>query len=139
MDALDGFLGTHGVAAASARYAGKVPPEGIAGEDTRVWVGRVSRGHEAEHEGFVAWLNSPAAADIFRRRRLTEYQLTQFDQANVEVVFKAPHTGDPRIMIDFLRYPGMWPDYWEFVRGGRAEEAPKSGVVRVHWKRDAHD
>jgi hypothetical protein len=41
-------------------------------------------------------------------------------------------------MIDFLRYPGMWPDYWEFERGGRAEEEPASptGTVRVHWRRE---
>jgi hypothetical protein len=112
-----------------------VPPEGLAGEDTRVWVGRVSSGHAAEHEAFVAWLNSPEAADIFRRRRLTEYELSEND-GRLHVTFKAPHTGDPRIMIDFLRYPGLWPDYWEFERGG-PDEPPEPGQVRVHWKRDA--
>jgi hypothetical protein len=111
-----------------------VPPE--AGEDTRVWIGQVSSGHEADHEQFVQWLNGAEADSIFRRRRLTEYQLTQ-NQGTVTVVFKAPHTGDPRIMIDFLRYPGLWPDYWEFIRGGRGEDEPPppGGSVRVHWKR----
>jgi hypothetical protein len=116
-----------------------VPPEGSAGEDTRVWVGRVSSGHQAEHQQFVDWLNGPEAAEIFRRRRLTEYQLTE-DGSDIQVVFKAPHTGDPRIMIDFLRYPGLWPEYWEFLRGGRGDEAASpqlpNGVVRVHWRRD---
>jgi hypothetical protein len=116
------------------RYPGWVPPE--AGEDTRVWIGRVSSGHEADHEHFVQWLNGAEAESIFRRRRLTEYQLNE-DRGTVTVVFKALHTGDPRIMIDFLRYPGLWPDYWEFVRGGRGEdESPvPGGSVRVHWKR----
>jgi hypothetical protein len=42
-------------------------------------------------------------------------------------------------MIDFLRYPGLWPEYWEFVRGGRAEDEPTSaapaGAVKVRWRR----
>ena len=110
--------------------------EASAGEDARVWVGRVKSGHEAEHERFLQWLNGPEAESIFRRRRLTEYRLTEHD-GTVTVVFKAPHTGDPRIMIDFLRYPGLWPDFWEFVRGGRAETEPvqAEGVVKVHWRR----
>jgi len=116
-----------------------VPSEASAGEDTRVWVGRVATEHEAEHARFLEWLNGPEAETIFRRRRLTEYLLTEED-GMVTVVFKAPHTGDPRIMIDFLRYPGLWPEYWEFVRGGRGEDddepAPDS-VVKVHWRRAA--
>jgi hypothetical protein len=98
----------------------------------------VSSGHEADHQQFIDWLNGPEAAEIFRRRRLTEYTLTQ-DDAEVRVVFKAPHTGDPRILIDFLRYPGLWPEYWEFVSGGRPEDAPLAdgGQTRVHWRREA--
>jgi len=115
-----------------------VPSEASAGEDTRIWVGRVKSGHQAEHASFLEWLNGPEAASIFRRRRLTEYQLTD-ENGQVTVVFKAPHTGDPRIMIDFLRYPGLWPDFWEFVRGGRAEDAPAAepdaSDVKVHWRR----
>lgn len=111
-------------------------PEPDPGEDTRVWIGRITRGRQADHARFIDWLNGPEAHDIFRRRRLTEYQLTE-DEANgtVTVLFKAPHTGDPRIMIDFLRYPGLWPDYWEFMQGGRAEEVaiPTGGTVKVHW------
>jgi hypothetical protein len=115
-------------------YIGLVPPEAPA-EDSRVWIGRISSGHEAEHEQFVAWLNGPEAESIFRRRRLTEYVLSE-DHGTVTVIFKAPHTGDPRIMIDFLRYPGVWPEYWEFIRGGKAEDepAPPDGSVRVHWR-----
>jgi hypothetical protein len=119
-----------------------VPPEASAGEDARVWVGRVASGHEAEHAAFLAWLNGAEADSIFRRRRLTEYLLTEGD-GTVTVVFKAPHTGDPRIMIDFLRYPGLWPDYWEFVRGGRAEDIAEAAsdsaqsAVKVHWRRAA--
>lgn len=120
------------------RYAGRVPPEASAGEDTRVWVGHIASGHEAEHQQFVDWLNGPEAAEIFRRRRLSEYQLTE-DNGDVMVVFKAPRTGDPRIMIDFLRYPDLWPEYWEFVRGGRPEDVSPAtgGHVRVHWQRSA--
>jgi len=120
------------------RYAGRVPPEATAGEDTRVWIGHIARGREAEHQRFIEWLNGPEAAEIFRRRRLTEYQLTE-SNGEVTVVFKAPHTGDPRIMIDFLRYPGVWPEYWEFVRGGRPEDVPlpTGGEVRVHWQRSS--
>lgn len=105
-----------------------------AGEDARIWVGRVASGHEEEHERFIEWLNGPEAEAIFRRRRLTEYELTEAN-GTVTVLFKAPHTGDPRIMIDFLRYPGLWPEYWEFVRGGRADprQEPPQGTVRVHW------
>jgi hypothetical protein len=104
-----------------------------------VWIGRVAAGHEAEHRQFVDWLNGPEAAEIFRRRRLTEYELTEAD-GMLRVVFKAPHTGDPRITIDFLRYPGVWPACWEFVRGGREDDEPASpgAVVRVHWQRNAH-
>ena len=113
-----------------------MPSEAAASEDARIWVGRVTSGHEAEHERFVQWLNGPEAESIFRRRRLTEYQLTEGDGL-VTVLFRAPYTGDPRIMIDFLRYPGMWPDYWEFVRGGRADAEPTTahGVLKVHWRR----
>jgi hypothetical protein len=113
-----------------------VQSEAAATEDTRVWIGRVASGHAAEHAAFVEWLNGPEAQSIFRRRRLTAYQLSE-DNGMVTVVFKAPHTGDPRLMIDFLRYPGLWPDYWEFVRGGRAEdEAPSaSSAIKVHWRR----
>jgi hypothetical protein len=112
-----------------------VPPEASADQDARVWIGRISSGHEAEHQRFVEWLNGPEAAEIFRRRRLTEYELTE-SNGDVMVIFKAPRTGDPRIMIDFLRYPGLWPEYWEFVRGGRFDDEPSlvGGTVRVHWR-----
>jgi hypothetical protein len=116
--------------------AGEVGP---GREDARVWIGRVRPGRETDHAAFVAWLNSDKARDIFRRKRLTEYTLVEAD-GNVTVTFKARHTGDPRIMIDFLRYPGMWPEFWEFREGGRAEDLdvadPASGAVRVHWRRD---
>jgi hypothetical protein len=115
------------------------------GEETRVWIGRVAAGHEAEHAQFLDWLNGEEAREIFRRRRLNEYLLGDQDGA-ISVVFKAPHTGDPRLMIDFLRYPGVWPDFWEFVRGGRAEDEPPpqlpESAIKVHWRRgdaDAHD
>jgi hypothetical protein len=114
-----------------------VPSEASAEEDTRVWSGRVASGREAEHARFVEWLNGPEAEEIFRRRRLTEYRLTEHD-GQVTVVFKAPHTGDPRLMIDFLRYPGVWPDYWQFERAGHSEaDAADSGEVKVHWRRPA--
>jgi len=118
------------------QYACRVPSEASADQDTRIWVGRIASGHAADHHRFVEWLNGPEAQEIFRRRRLTEYQLTE-DDGMVTVVFKAQHTGDPRIMIDFLRYPGLWPDYWEFVRGGRADDEPSlpEGTIRVHWRR----
>jgi len=112
-----------------------VPSEASASEDTRIWVGRVKPGHEQDHARFLEWLRGPEAASIFRRRRLTEYLLTD-DNGQITVVFKAPHTGDPRIMIDFLRYPGLWPDYWEFVHGGQADAAPdEADNVKVHWRR----
>ena len=109
------------------RYAGRVPPE----EDSRVWNGRLEAAHEAEHERFITWLNSPDAQEVFRRRRLNEYTLRQTGD-KVSVVFTAPHTGDPRIMIDFLRYPGLWPDYWVFEN---TDTDSTNGDVRVHWKR----
>jgi hypothetical protein len=116
-----------------------VPPEPPAGEDTRVWIGKIAHGHQAEHARFLEWLNGAEAESIFRRRRLTEYLVLQDgENPTVTVVFKAPHTGDPRIMIDFLRYPGMWPEYWEFERAGRAEDIPDplpAHEVKVHWQR----
>ena len=114
-----------------------MPSEASAGEDTRIWIGRVASGHQADHARFIDWLKGSEAESIFRRRRLTEYQLSE-QNGNVTVVFKAPHTGDPRIMIDFLRYPGMWPDYWEFERAGRAEDLPAplpASDIKVHWRR----
>jgi hypothetical protein len=119
------------------RYARRVAASGAAGgEDARVWIGKVAAGHEADHSHFVEWLNSCEAHELFRRRRLTEYQLSEAD-GTVTVVFRAPRTGDPRIMIDFLRYPRLWPDFWEFLRGGRLEDEPLSSVpestVKVHW------
>jgi hypothetical protein len=117
-----------------------VPSQAEPREDTRVWIGRVAAGHEAEHARFIDWLNGPEAADIFRRRRLNEYLLMEED-GTVTVVFRAPHTGDPRLMIDFLRYPGLWPAFWEFVRGGRADDEPPPALpataTRVHWRRDS--
>jgi hypothetical protein len=108
-------------------------------EDTGVWIGRIQAGRETDHARFIHWLNSEAAHDVFRRRRLNEYTLLEED-GTVTVVFKAPHTGDPRIFIDFLRYPGLWPEYWEFVRSGRDDEEPPpkaaSSNVRVHWRRE---
>lgn len=112
---------------------------GSPGEDARVWIGRVREGSDPEHEAFVAWLKSDAGAELFRRRRLTDYRLVQAGRT-VTVVFKAPHTGDPRLMIDFLRYPQAWPEFWEFERGGRAdadsEVVPPEGRVLVHWRRE---
>jgi hypothetical protein len=38
-----------------------------------------------------------------------------------------------------LRYPGLWPEFWEFVRGGRAQDEPlptaPPDATRVHWRR----
>src|SRR4051812_34138648 len=118
-------------------YAGPVAANAPSGEDARVWTGRVQPGTEAEHERFLNWLNTDDAHEVFRRRRLTEYTLSEQDGV-VTVVFKAPRTGDPRIMIDFLRYPGVWPDFWEFLNSGAA--APPdlpADSVKVHWRRDA--
>jgi hypothetical protein len=104
-------------------------------EDTRVWIGRIEPGREAEHARFVEWLTGDEAKSIFRRRRLNEYRLIEND-GTITVVFKAPHTGDPRLMIDFLRYPGVWPEFWQFVNSGRAEDVdPQAGAVKVHWRR----
>jgi hypothetical protein len=102
-------------------------------EDARFWAGHVTPGREADHEQFVRWLDSDEAHELFRRRRLTEYVLSD-DAGKLTVVFKAPHTGDPRILIDFLRYPGLWPDFWEYERGGVWQHAvPPS--ARIHWRR----
>jgi hypothetical protein len=107
-------------------------------EDTRVWIGRVEPGREADHARFVEWLNGDEAKSIFRRRRLNEYRLVEND-GTLTVIFKAPHTGDPRLMIDFLRYPGVWPEFWQFVSSGRPEDVDEhAGAVKVHWRR-AHD
>jgi hypothetical protein len=100
----------------------------------------VSDGHQAEHAQFLEWLNGPEAQEIFRRRRLTEYELWERD-GQVVVRFTAPHTGDPRLMIDFLRYPKVWPSFWEFIRGGRAEDEsmvePPRDAIKVHWQHTA--
>jgi hypothetical protein len=108
-------------------------------EDTRIWAGRVRPGCDTEHARFVAWLGSDEARSIFQRKRLTEYTLLE-DAGALTVVFRAPHTGDPRILIDFLRYPGMWPDFWEFVSGGRGEDEAQPVAedprVKVHWRRE---
>jgi hypothetical protein len=103
-------------------------------EDTRVWIGRIEPGREADHARFVDWLNGHDAHAIFQRRRLTEYRLVEHD-GTVTVIFKAPHTGDPRIMIDFLRYPGVWPEFWTFERAGGTDEDIRTGELRVHWRR----
>lgn len=105
-------------------------------QDARIWAGRIDPGRRAEHEQFVGWLNSDEAHEIFRRRRLTTYQLREAGD-RVTVLFTAPKTGDPRIMIDFLRYPGLWPHYWTFERGGRPDEHEDSGdagATRVAWQ-----
>ena len=112
-----------------------MPSEASAAEDTRVWIGRVTSGHDAEQAAFLAWLNGPDAEAIFRRRRLTEYRLAERD-GQLTVLFRAPHTGDPRLLIDFLRYPGLWPEFWQFERAGHDEaDAANGGEVKVHWRR----
>lgn len=108
-------------------------------EDTRVWVGRVAEGRDAEHRAFLDWLRSGEAEEVFRRRRLTEYRLVE-EAGQVRVLFRAPRTGDPRIMIDFLRYPGLWPEYWQFERSGQPADAAQIDTAgpdetRVHWRR----
>lgn len=118
------------------RYADAVAANAPSGEDTRVWIGRIQPGSEAEHERFLNWLNSDDAHEVFRRRRLTEYVLSESD-GTVTIVFKAPHTGDPRVMIDFLRYPGLWPDFWDFLSGGAEPPDIPSQTVKVHWRREA--
>lgn len=105
--------------------------------DVGAWVGKLEPGHQEEHANFRDWLRSDEAADIFRRRRLTGYDLYD-DGASVVVVLRAPHTGDPRLMVDALRYPGLWPTYWTFEHaGGSGEEdaARERGLARhVHWQ-----
>jgi hypothetical protein len=115
-----------------------VAANALSGEDARVWIGHVRPGAEAEHKAFLEWLGGPEAQEIFRRRRLTEYVLSEHN-GTVTVVFRAPRTGDPRLMIDFLRYPGLWPEFWEFERGGRLEDESNlpDQPVKVHWRRDA--
>lgn len=123
-----------GTLEAMGEHSATAPPE-----DTRLWQGRLQPGHEADHAAFVEWLRSSEAEELFRRRRLTEYVLRQ-DGPEITVVFRAPHTGDPRLVIDFLRYPGLWPEYWQFERaGGEADVAALEdrGEVRVHWRRAA--
>lgn len=110
----------------------------MASEDTRVWVGHIAAGREDEHHRFVDWLNGPEAHQIFARRRLTEYLLRRTGLA-LTVIFRAPHTGDPRLMIDVLRYPGLWPEFWEFERSGSEDDtsaADTDGTLEVHWRRD---
>lgn len=106
--------------------------------DTRVWIGRVRSDSMAEHEQFIAWLGTDEAREVYRRRRLVEYALYERN-GQLSVIFRAPHTGDPRIMIDFLRYPGMWPQFWEFERAGGAAEAElveaDGSAARVSWRR----
>ena len=101
--------------------------------DTRVWIGRIDPDRHADHERFVEWLHGEEAASIFRRRRLTAYTLAE-DGDRVTVTFSAPRTGDPRIMIDFLRYPGMWPEFWQFESAAPREG--EAGDVRVQWRAD---
>ncbi len=101
-------------------------------EDVRFWQGLVASGREAEHEQFLTWLNSAEAHELFRRRRLREYALGQ-DDDRLTVVFKVPHTGDPRIVIDFLRYPGLWPEFWQYERGG-VWEGPDLVAPRIFWR-----
>lgn len=111
-----------------------MPPEPTATEDARVWIGRLEPGHDAEHAQFLQWLNGPEAHELFRRRRLSEYTLAEHE-GQLKIIFKAPHTGDPRIMIDFLRYPGLWPSYWQFERGGGLDDASASPTdIKVHWR-----
>ncbi|HEV7662242.1 MAG TPA: hypothetical protein VGQ62_01810 [Chloroflexota bacterium] len=120
------------------QYAGEVPPEASAAEDTRVWVGRIASGREADHATFLDWLAGPEAESIFMRRRLTEYTVHQQGDI-VTVVFKAPRTGDPRVMIDFLRYPGMWPEFWQFDHAAASLDAVSvdPSTLKVHWRRPA--
>jgi hypothetical protein len=107
-------------------------------EDARVWAGRIVEGKRPDHERFLEWLAGDDGADLFQRRRLTEYVLYE-EGDQLTVVFRAPHTGDPRIMIDFLRYPGAWPDIWQFERGGLPTEDDEretpTRTRRFHWRR----
>lgn len=121
-------------------YPGDVPADGApATTPVWEWLGHVQDGHEDVHEAFVEWLRGPEAAEIMRRRRLVSYSLCQ-EGRQLTVRLETPPRDDPRVVIDFLRYPGMWPPFWEFERGGPAAPTPgaacPSGDERIRWRRD---
>lgn len=99
---------------------------------TRVWLGRVRPGREAEHEAFVAWLRSPEAAGWFGRY-LDGYTLRQAD-GELEVVLRAD---EPLDFIRFLRLPKLWPSFWEYVGAGPPGALGPNAEVRVAWERPA--
>jgi hypothetical protein len=97
----------------------------------RFWVGRVSAGRQDEHDQFVAWLAGAEGAEMFRRYRLTSYQLRD-DDGSLGITLG---TAEPIAIIHFLRNPSAWPEFWRF-QSNAASDMPAGGEIRVSWKRD---
>ena len=104
-------------------------------EGTRVWRGRVKSGARAEHERFVAWLNTDEARQQYAKFLLTGYTLAEDGDA-LTITLAAE---EPPPIIRFLRNPRMWPEIWEFESagaGGPTSGQDGAGTVRVRWRRE---
>ena len=107
---------------------------------TREWIGRVRPDAQAMHERFLEWLDGEEARRLLARLPLTEYRLEQRGD-DLKVTMTAT---EPTGLIRFLRFDRFWPEFWEYLGGGRPSGALPSpaslgGALRVHWRREQGD
>jgi hypothetical protein len=103
----------------------------VAQEFVGRWSGRVTPGHEAEHDSFVRWLRSDEGTSLLRKYSLTEYAMYQRHR-ELEIVFKSDRQ---TIIPGILRNKPLWPPFWEFGQPGTSD-VPVDKEEVFHWTRD---
>ena len=95
----------------------------------RTWTGRLKAGAEAEHERFVAWLDSEAGRALLARSLLSGYRLAE-EGGRLTVTVAA---SEPPPIIRFLRNPRFWPSCWEFESADPGLAVGPQARERVVW------
>ena len=97
----------------------------------RTWTGRLKSDAEAEHERFVAWLDSEEGRALLARSLLSSYRLAE-QGGRLTVTLAA---AEPPPIIHFLRNPRFWPSFWEFESADPGLAVGPEAQERVLWQR----
>ena len=97
----------------------------------RTWTGLLKPDAEAEHERFVAWLDSGESRALLARSLLSSYRLAE-ERGRLTVTLAA---SEPPPIIRFLRNPRFWPSFWEFESAEPGHAVGPEARERVLWRR----